>query len=296
LPTQIYTRRIPEHAPTHPAAGRLGRHVRHDPRSLRYQVAAAPLGDLKSVRHERVIPVLDQGDLGSCTGNAAEGCVGSEPLWSVIPHPARPYPEDAAKDEEQAVALYSAATQLDTYDGGYPPEDTGSDGLSVAKACVQAGLISGYTHATSLEAALTALAAQPVIVGVNWYDSFDAPGSDGLITITKGASVRGGHEFVLDELLVDERLVGMTNSWALTWGEQGRAYLPWDTLGRLLGEQGDVTVFTPASQPAPTPDPGGGDLAGCLGQIASRLAPDLHFSSVPPMTSHWWHEFQASRR
>lgn len=265
----MYVRRIPEHPATHPAAGRLGRHVRHDPQSLRYQVAARSLGTLKSVRHQRRIPVLDQGDLGSCTGNAAEGVLGTSPFFEAIPTTVLGRPTGNAQvDEDQAVALYSAATALDGYDGGYPPDDTGSDGLSVAKAAKAAELISGYQHATSLEAALTALASGPVITGINWYDSFDEPGSDGLIRITKRASVRGGHEIELEELDVDNRLVWLTNSWSTGWGVYGRACIGWDDFGRLLDEQGDVTAFVPLSQPAPQPTPGPSvDLDGCLGQI-----------------------------
>ncbi|MGH3375968.1 MAG: hypothetical protein ACRDP6_14615 [Actinoallomurus sp.] len=270
----MYVRRIPEHAPTHPAAGRLGRHVRHDPRSLRYLVTAKSLGDLTSVRHQRYIPVLDQGDLGSCTGNAALGAVGTGALFQALLGGLRePSTTNAAADEVLAVSLYSSATHLDDYDGSYPPEDTGSDGLSVAKACVATGLVSGYTHATSLEAALTALESQAVITGVNWYDSFDQPNADGLITITKRASVRGGHEFELEELDVTNRLVWFTNSWTEQWGVEGRACIGWDDFGRLLDEQGDVTAFVPLSQPAPTPtpDPSDGELAGCLGTAMTAL-------------------------
>jgi hypothetical protein len=245
-------RRIPEL----PGAGRLGRHVRHDPRSLSYQVPEGDLAGLKSVRWARHIPVLDQGALGSCTGNAAEGCVGTSPLFEAIPDSDLNKPGAVPNvDEDQAIALYSAATSLDGYAGEYPPEDTGSDGLSVAKACVAAGLISGYRHATSLNAALTALASTPVITGVNWYDSFDSPAADGLITIKPGAQVRGGHEFVVDELDVAKQRIGFTNSWSESWGKSGRGYLSWADFGRLLSEQGDVTVFVPLTQPAPTPTP-----------------------------------------
>lgn len=249
----IFVRRIPE---IHVLGKRLGRHIRHDPRSLAYLYPAADLGSLKSVRHERHIPVLDQGSLGSCTGNAAEGCVGTGAFLAAVPDGDAAKPTgDAAHDEVQAVALYSAATQLDDVPGTYPPDDTGSDGLSVAKAAKNAGLISGYRHATSLEAALAALSSQPVITGVNWYDSFDNPDADGNISITASAVVRGGHEFVLDELDVPGKRVGFTNSWGESWGLSGRAYLSWDDFGRLLDEQGDVTVFVPITQPAPTPTP-----------------------------------------
>jgi hypothetical protein len=245
---------------------RLGRHVRHDPRSLRYLVEAVDPATLTSVRHVRGIPVLDQGALGSCTGNAAEGVLGTAPFLATLQGlPGCPTP-DADADEVQAVALYSAATSLDDYDGEYPPEDTGSDGLSVAKACQKAGLISGYRHATSLAAALTALQDGPVITGVNWYSSFDSPAADGTITIGRHASVRGGHEFVVDELDVERKRVGFTNSWGTSWGVEGRAYMSWDTWERLLGEDGDVTAFVPVTEPAPTPTPDPGQQ-GCAAQL-----------------------------
>ena len=270
----LHVKRIPERRIE---GRRLGRHVRHDPRSLAYLVPERDPATLTSVRHERAISVLDQGSLGSCTGNAAEGCVGSQPFYGVIPGtvPARPTGSPVA-DEDQAVALYSAATRLDDYDGSYPPEDTGSDGLSVAKAAQRAGLISGYQHCTSLNAALAALAERPVITGINWYDSFDDPAADGFIAIAAGAQVRGGHEICLDELNVERKTVWFTNSWGTGWGKDGRAYMTWNDFGRLLKEDGDVTAFVPISEPAPTPTPPApsdplGELADLLKQFMNNI-------------------------
>jgi len=225
---------------------RLGRHVRHDSRSLQYQVEAEPLSTLKSVRHLRHVPTFDQGNLGSCTGNASVGCVATGLFWPTV------LPFNLTLDEPYAVGVYGDATALDSFKGTYPPDDTGSDGLSVAKVLQKRGLISGYQHATSLEAVLTALSKSPVIVGTEWHGDMFNP-VDGRLKIT--GEVQGGHEYVLDELDVENKLIWMQNSWSDSWGRRGRAYFSWDDFGTLLDADGDCTVFTPLTQPAPTPAP-----------------------------------------
>ncbi|MCK9896987.1 hypothetical protein [Frankia sp. AgB32] len=241
------TVRIPER-PDNPH--RLGRHVAHDPRSARYAVAGAPTSTLVSRRWTRRIPVLDQGDLGSCTGNAAAGWLGTD---NAIRQGVTTV-DGVAVDEAYAVQLYSAATRLDDIDGDYPPTDTGSDGLSVAKALQAAGIARGYQHAFSLQATLTALAtAGPVLLGTVWLQAMFEPAKDGRLT-PRGA-VAGGHEYLADEIDVERRRVWITNSWAESWGIGGRAYLTWDDLATLLDQQGDVTVPTPVQVPAPTPTP-----------------------------------------
>jgi hypothetical protein len=250
MPT-IYVRPIPEHVIP---GQRLGRHVRHDSRSLAYPYTA-PERELKPVLWTRHTPILNQGDIGSCTGNAMTGALGTEPDYAGLPaaHP--------ALDEAEALTLYSAATKLDPYAGSftYPPppgsgQDTGSDGLSVAKAAQKAGLISGYTHCFSLAQMRQALQAGPVIVGVNWYDSFDNPDGNGQVAISRNATVRGGHEF---EVRGDDGTnFYADNSWGQDWGPLGGSFtFTLGTMEQLLAEQGDCTVPVPAAQPAPTPTP-----------------------------------------
>lgn len=231
---------------------RLGRNILHDSRSKNF--AVEPVDDptkLTSVHHERYIPILNQ-TIGSCTGNAAVGCLGTGQFWNdkevqgVLTF-------DADHDEKYAVDVYSAATVLDPYPGSYPPTDTGSDGLSVAKVLQQRGLIVGYQHAFSLEAALTALSKQPVIVGTRWHYGMSEPQKDGRMLVT--GTISGGHEYVLDQLDVENKRVWMTNSWNTDWGFGGRAYLTWDDFGTLLAEGGDCTVFVSNGHDVPTPKP-----------------------------------------
>lgn len=237
------TRYLPE---TEIPGKRLGRHVNHDDRSRAYVVVGREAWSLASVQHPREIPIFDQGALGSCTGNAAVGALGTGGLYDGIGG-------HAPFGEEMAVSVYSAATVIDGSPGTYKPDDTGSDGLSVAKVLKTRGYISGYRHAFSLNAALTALQDDAVITGINWYEGFDSPDSSGLVTIS--GSVRGGHEVVVDGIDVVKKIVWATNSWGPDWGLAGRFCFSWNDWGRLLSEQGDVTVLVPKTAPIPTPTP-----------------------------------------
>jgi hypothetical protein len=237
----------------HDGPGRLGRHVEHDPRSRAYAVSEDLFpSTYTSALHKVAIPVLNQGHLGACTGNAAEALVGSDPIYLAVPLdlPARPT-EDADQDEAQAVALYSAATRRDRIHGNYPPLDTGSTGLAVAKAAKSVGLISGYQHAFSLDATLKALSVTPLIIGVHWYEGFDHPDTTGRAAIS--GAVRGGHEFLLYGIDADQRTVLARNSWGRAFGVEGCFSFGWDDLGRLLAEEGDATLFVPLTSPAPSP-------------------------------------------
>ena len=51
---------------------KLGRKVNHDKRSLVFGFDTSGLS-IVDVEHKRLIPVFDQGQVGSCTGNAGVG-------------------------------------------------------------------------------------------------------------------------------------------------------------------------------------------------------------------------------
>jgi hypothetical protein len=210
---------------------RLGRHIVHDPRSLAYVAPIAP--QIQSVTHKAVGLPLDQGKIGSCTANALCGALNSAPdLKGGTP-----------RKETDAVQLYELETKLEGHP--YPPNDPGGSGLEVCKAAKQLGWISSYTHAFGIDQALLALVLRPVITGIGWYTSFDSPDANGLVRIAPGATVRGGHEVVADQIDAGQKLVWFWNSWGTAFGVGGRFCMSFDTWSQLLVERGDVTVPLP---------------------------------------------------
>jgi hypothetical protein len=268
-----------QHLPEqHDRPQRLGRHVEHDPRSLAYAHGVLPKSAIKSVEWTRRIPILDQGSLGSCTGNAGTGVLGTDSAGRTASTTVTISAAGAAAshglftagehqlDEAFAVALYSLATILDGVSGTYPPTDTGSTGLGVAKALKALGLASGYTHAFSLAALTSALQSGPVMIGITWYQSMFDPKGDGRIVVDASSGVAGGHELELSKYDAATGEYWVPNSWATSWGDAGWAYFAAADLQRLLSQQGDVTVpaLVGAPQPTPTPTPEDPDLALAL--------------------------------
>jgi hypothetical protein len=211
------------------AGKRLGRHVLHDSRSLDYPADQAPA--ITSVTHQATGLPLNQGELGSCTANALCGALNSAPNFG----------GGAPETESNAVNVYETETSLEGKP--YPPNDPGGSGLMVCKAGVQLGLISSYKHAFGIQHALQALVLLPVITGINWYTSFDTPDPQtGLVELSTGATVRGGHEIVADGIDADNKLVWFWNSWGTEYALGGRFCMTFETWETLLNEKGDVTV------------------------------------------------------
>jgi len=210
---------------------RLGRHIVHDPRSRDYPADAAPA--IKSVTHKAVGLPLNQGEIGSCTANALCGALNSAPDFKGGVH----------RNEHDAITLYELETRLEGQP--YPPNDPGGSGLEVCQAAKQLAWISAYKHAFGIEHALGALVLRPVITGISWFTSFDSPAPTGLVAIAQGATIRGGHEVVADQIDAENQLVWFWNSWGKSYGVEGRFCMSFDTWDQLLQQQGDVTVPTP---------------------------------------------------
>jgi len=207
----------------------LGRHQEHDPASRNYPAAMAThLHDVSWTYHGAV---LDQGEVGSCTGNAAVEVLMTGPYYDHLQH---------VYTEDDALKVYERATQIDRIPGRYPPTDTGSSGLAVMKACREFAWITAYHHCFSLDAALRALMLGPVITGVVWYESMFKPDSDGTVHIA--GSIAGGHEFTVLGYDSKREAVRCLNHWTPQWGDGGYFWLKAADWNTLLHQHGDVTV------------------------------------------------------
>ncbi|MGW0837580.1 hypothetical protein [Streptomyces prunicolor] len=263
----------------------LGRHVEHDPRSLNYAHGVLPKTAIKSVNWIRRAPIFDQGQVGSCTGNAAAGLVGTDSatrtglttvaitgdpnLWPV--------------DEELAVEVYKLATTFDNITGSYPPDDTGSSGIGAAKALKKLGLATGYTHAFSLDALKSALQTGAAMAGTIWPESAFDVDADGYLKVDRKSPVAGGHEYVISAWDAANKRFRMDNSWGSGWALNGSAWIHEADMQWLLSQQGDVTVpawaTAPSPPPAPTPSPAP-DVDPRLVQVATLMSEWAHDNHV----------------
>jgi hypothetical protein len=208
----------------------LGRLLNHDPRSRNFPApATAPIVSRVWTRYGAS---LNQGNLGSCTGNALAHWHNSRPA-----HVAR-VPLDS---EEDAVRYYSRATQIDPFRGQMPDEDTGSDGNSVCKAGREEGILTSWTHVFGFDHLLAALMLGPVMAGTNWYPSMFNPSAAGYVEIVSGERPVGGHEYLLQGPNVRDRYLWAVQSWGPAWGIRGRFRIPFEVMRRLLSEDGDAT-------------------------------------------------------
>jgi hypothetical protein len=217
----------------------LGRHIHIDSRSASFPAETAAA--IVSVEHKSTGLPLNQLDTSSCTGNALCGALNCAPHFGTGAQGQVPL------TEADALKVYSAEEVLEGI-GPYPPNDQGGSGTVVCQAGKNAGMLVGYQHATTIDQALGALVIRPVITGVNWFTSFDTPDATGLVAIAKGATVRGGHEFVAVAIDAIEELVWFPNSWGLGYGVAhgsipgGCFCMRFATWATLMSQGGDVTI------------------------------------------------------
>lgn len=230
----------------------FGRNINHDPESLRYRVGreAKP----KTVSWDIFIPILNQANIGKCVAETGAEYLGSELIWPTLSADLKKTLSTSVDTAEAwTSALYRELTSSDTFPGSWEPDDTGSDGLTLGKVLTKRKLINGYRHVTTIGEADAAIQEGPFAAGTMWLSGMDNPRTDGTVKVS--GTVRGGHEYLCFARDAERDLWWFRNHWTPQWGKNGTFAYDTPGLQKLMGMQGDITVFVPLTQPKPEPTP-----------------------------------------
>lgn len=213
---------------------RLGRHIVHDPRSRRFAVSAPrEVAVKRSFRHRVFSPTpLPNQTIGNCTG--VDQCVRADAQGNRI--------QGVILGMPDAVKLYERATQLDPFEGTYPPDDTGSSGLAAAKAATEAGIIERYEWVFGgADQVLATLRDRPVGVGTRWHRDMFTPEPNTFLVRPTGPIV-GGHQWAV--IGWNQRYQAFEGMcwWGDDFGSHGMFRIRKDDLATLLADDGDAHV------------------------------------------------------
>lgn len=228
-----------------------------DQRDRKFQVAhgATPPPAKDTHLKSFLCQVFDQGQLGSCTGNAIAGAIKTRLKATGYKNVFTPSRLQIYYDEralEGTVFSDSGAMIRDGFKAintnGVCPEDSGakwswtySDGpfkfrMKPWPACYKdaklhkcLGYMSVNQDRATIKAALAA--GFPVVIGISVYESFesDATAKTGYVPMPQPSeALLGGHALFLWGY--DETHAYGQNSWGYSWGDNGKFYIPWEYL------------------------------------------------------------------
>ena len=190
-------------------------------------------------------PVYDQGQLGSCTGNAIAGAMEYERdrqgLSDFIPSRLFVYYNERALEgtvSSDSGAVIRDGIKVVNSDGVCPetmwPYDIGMFSVKPPKRCYVAATTDKavqYEAIQTLGDLKDAIASNlSVVFGFTVYQSFESPAvaQSGVLPMpTPDEATVGGHAVVAVGYNDSKNQVIVRNSWGASWGDQGYFYMPY---------------------------------------------------------------------
>ncbi len=134
--------------------------------------------------------------------------------------------------------IYSEAQKIDEWPG------ENYDGTSVragAKYLLDTGKIKSYYWAFDVNTLInTVYNLGPVVVGTYWYQGMFYPDINGVIKPT--GRIVGGHAYVINGIDLVKQQFRIKNSWGRNWGKQGRAFISFADMSKLISMRGEICL------------------------------------------------------
>jgi C1A family cysteine protease len=220
----------------------MGRRAAPDKRDQDYLLPKKRVSPLITKRYWTTRPpVLDQGGTSQCVIYALDKWLTTFPVYNV-----------GFRTAADRTRVYKEVQKRDEWPG------ENYDGTSVRagfKYLKELGLCSEYRWAFDLSTVVSyVLSTGPMELGTDWTMDMFMPDHNGYIWPT-GRNA-GGHAWLLKGVNLKRRnpngTVGagrLLNSWGDGWGENGMAWMTFETLERLIHDQGEAAVATEVKMP-----------------------------------------------
>jgi C1A family cysteine protease len=190
-------------------------------------------------------PVVDQGDLGSCTANAIAAAVEYMHMQSKLQvfAPSRLFVYYNERFMENTVAVDAGAEIRDgiksikkfgvcdetvwPYDISKFTQRPSDQAYGSAKKQVIKSYLKVYQNLTYLMATLAK--GYPIVFGITVYDSIDTAEKTGVVPMPKtNEATLGGHAILMVGYDKGASTFTFRNSWGTGWGNKGYGTLPFD--------------------------------------------------------------------
>ena len=116
-----------------------------------------------------------------------------------------------------------------------------------AKVLKQLGFIESYHWARKLWEVVEALLYEgPVVLGTDWFVKMSRPNKWNVMRARGG--MQGGHAYLATGVHVPKQLIRIRNSWGTGWGLNGRAWIRFRDMKKLLKRQGEACLAKEVSK------------------------------------------------